>query len=104
MEQEPDFSRALMIAVEATAAILKRVTPLASVVQMLGDDPEITAFQQLSERLRQEGYRQMVDVLTLKRDLRPELSRDDATAILLVLLGPDVYRAMVIDHEFGEEK
>jgi AcrR family transcriptional regulator len=104
MEQEPDFGRALMIAVDATAAILKRVTPLAAVVQMLGDDPEISAFQLLSERLRQEGYRQMVDVLAMKRDLRPGLSRDDATTVLLVLLGPDVYRAMVIDHGWGEEK
>jgi AcrR family transcriptional regulator len=103
MEKELDFGRALMMAVDATAEILKRVTPLASVVQMLGDDPEISAFQQLSERLRREGYGQMVEVLALKRDLRPGLSRDDATTILLVLLGPDVYRAMVIDHRWGEE-
>jgi AcrR family transcriptional regulator len=104
MEQEPDFGRALTVAVDATAAILKRVTPLASVVQMLGDDPEISAFQQMSERLRREGYRQMIDVLALKRDLRPDLNRDDATTILLTLLGPEVYRAMVIDHGWDEEK
>lgn len=104
MEQERDFDRALGIAVEATVAILKRVTPLASAFGMLGNDPEISAFQQLSERLRQEGYRQMVDALALKRDLKAALSSDDATTILLVLLGPDVYRNMVIEHGWSEEK
>jgi AcrR family transcriptional regulator len=104
MEQEPDFDRALTIAVEATVAILKRVTPLAPVFGMLGNDLEISAFHQWSERLRHEGYRQMVDVLALKRDLKPALSSDDATTILLVLLGPDVYRNMVTEHGWSEQK
>ena len=104
MEQEPDLERALTMVVEANLAILRRVTPLTAVFRVLRDDAEISAFQRLSERLRQEGYRRLVDVLARKGGLRAGLGAEDATTILLVLLGPDLYRTIVIEYGWGEEK
>ena len=57
-----------------------------------------------SERLRREGYRQVVDVLSRKKALRPGLNGDDATSVLMVLVGADVYRSMLGDNEWPEAK
>ncbi len=57
-----------------------------------------------SERLRREGYRQVADVLSRKKALRPGLNGDDATSVLMVLVGADVYRSMLGDNEWPEAK
>lgn len=104
MEQEPDLERALAIFVDATSAIIRRVAPLASVFNVLGDDPEIASFYELTGRLQRDGYRVVVDALAQKRPIRSGLSPDDATTIFLVLVGTDVYRMMLDDHGWPEQK
>jgi AcrR family transcriptional regulator len=104
MEKERDHRRALAIFVDACAAILHRVAPLAAVLNALVDDPEIEDFYKLSGRLQRDGYRIVIDTLARKRPLRRGLSEDDATTILLVLLGTDVYRSILIDHGWSQEK
>ncbi|HLO36428.1 MAG TPA: TetR/AcrR family transcriptional regulator [Candidatus Deferrimicrobium sp.] len=104
LRQERDAERALVILVDATAEIFRRIVPLASVFQVLGDDPEIDSFSRLNRRLTRDGYRLVIDNLARKRPLRPGLSHDDATTILLVLLGSDVYRSMLEDHGWTEQK
>lgn len=104
MEHEPDYMRALALFVDANTAILQRILPLAPVFNALGDDPEIASFYKLSERLRRDGYRVVVDTLARKRPLRAGLSPEDATTILLVLLGTDVYRSMLSEHGWAEQK
>jgi AcrR family transcriptional regulator len=104
MEKEPDYRRALSIFVDATATILRRVTPLAAVFKALGDDPEIANFYELSERLQRDGYRIVIDTLARSQPLRKGLNAEDATTILLVLAGSDVYRSMLADHGWSEKK
>ena len=104
MEKEPDYRRALAIFVDASAAILHRVAPLAAVFNALVDDPEIADFYEVSGRLQRDGYRIVIDTLARKRPLRKGVNQEDATTILLVLLGTDVYRSMLIDHGWSEEK
>ena len=104
MEKERDHRRALAIFVDASAAILQRVAPLTAVFNALADDPEIEDFHKLSVRMQRDGYRIVIDTLARKRPLRRGLSEEDATTILLVLLGTDVYRSILIDHSWSEEK
>jgi AcrR family transcriptional regulator len=104
MEREPDHERALAIFVDASIEILRRVMPLTAVFKALGDDPEIVSFYELTGRLQRDGYRIVVDMLERKRPLRPGLTSDDATTILLVLVGMDVYRSMLVDHGWTESK
>jgi hypothetical protein len=77
---------------------------LASVFNAFADDPEIADFYNLNGRLQRKGYGIVVDTLARKRSLRSGLSPDDATTILLVLLGIDVYRSMLDDHGWTEQK
>jgi AcrR family transcriptional regulator len=93
MQQAPDHERALAIFVDATIPILQRVLPLAAVFSALVDDPEIATFYELTVRLQRDGYRFVVDTLARKQPLRPDLSPEDATTILLVLVGTGVYRS-----------
>ncbi|GAC1343620.1 MAG: TetR/AcrR family transcriptional regulator [Candidatus Dormibacteria bacterium] len=103
-EEEPDHERALAMFVDACTTILRRILPLAAVVSALAEDPEIAEFHAFSERLRRDGFRRAVDSLALKRPLRSGLSGDDATTILMVLVGTDVYRSMLKEHGWAEEK
>jgi AcrR family transcriptional regulator len=104
LEQEADYKRALAIFVDANIEILRRVVPLATVFDALGDDPEIASFHVLSERLRLDGFRVVVDTLRRKRPLRSGLSPEDATTILLALVGTGLYRSMLAEHGWTEQK
>jgi AcrR family transcriptional regulator len=104
MEQERDLERALVILVDATSAIFRRIVPLWPVFTVLADDPEIDSFYQMNRRLTRDGYRLVIASLMGKRPLRIGLSPEDATTILLVLLGTDVYRSMLEDHGWPEQK
>ncbi len=104
MEQEPDHDRALAVFIDATTAIFRRVLPLASVFKALGDDPEMASFYTSSARWQRDGYRTVVETLARKQPLRAGLSSEDATTILLVLYGIDVYRSMLEDHGWDEPK
>ena len=70
----------------------------------LGDDPEIVEFQRYGETLRRAGYGGLLEMLALKQPLRPGLSVDDATSVLMVLVGPDVYRTFIEDHGWSDER
>lgn len=104
MQEEPDWDVALGMFVDANIEILHRVMPLVAIFNATGDDPEMASFHAFSERLRRDGYRRVVDVLAEKKALRPGLNADDATSILLVLVGADVYRSMLGDNGWPEAK
>jgi hypothetical protein len=70
----------------------------------LAEEPELADFQRYSEGLRRGGYRRVIDILVEKSPLREDLSRDEATDILLVTLGPDVYRSFVREHGWSVER
>ncbi|MFJ4656926.1 TetR/AcrR family transcriptional regulator [Nocardia sp. NPDC088792] len=101
---EPDFAFALTTVVEETTSILERVAPLTAAMRTLADDPNITEFQQQSDRLREDGYRLTIELLAAKRPLRTGVDIDEATTVLLLILGPDAYRSMVIDHHWNRSR
>jgi AcrR family transcriptional regulator len=104
MQEEPDCELALGMFVDANIEILHRVMPLIAIFNATGDNPEMASFQAFSERLRRDGYRKVVEILAGKKELRPGLNADDATSILLVLGGADVYRSMLGDNGWPEAK
>jgi len=98
MTAEPNIVAALRHAVEGIGNILARATPLDTVVRASGSsDPETAAVRARHEGWRAEGYRAMLDVLSSKARLRAGVSPEEATQLLLLYVGMDVYRVLVID-------
>jgi AcrR family transcriptional regulator len=89
-------TKALRLMVVGVGEMLRRVTPLDAI--MHGDrDPDIASVRALHERLRAQGYRDMLEILRTKSALRTGLTRHRATQLLLVYVGMDVYRPLVSD-------
>lgn len=98
MTDQPDVTAALRHAVEGIAEILKRATPLDTVVRVAaGHDPDTAAVRAFHERWRAQGYRAIVGILESKAALRERISAERATDLLLLYLGMDVYRVLVLD-------
>ena len=104
MTDEPDLTAALRHAVEGIGAIMKRATPLDTVVRAgAGSDPDTAAVRDFHERWRAQGYGTMVEILTAKSAVRPGLSHERATQLLLLYLGMDVYRVLVLDFGWAHQ-
>jgi AcrR family transcriptional regulator len=98
MKAESKIVPALHHAVEGIGTILTRATPLDTVVRAsAGSDPETAAIRARHEGWRAQGYRAMLDILSSKAQLRTGLSPERATQLLLLYIGMDVYRVLVID-------
>ncbi len=92
---EPDLTRAIGMIVEGVAMILSRVAPMLPVFHAVAADPAGAVWQR-AEKLRRDGYDNLITILKSKSPLRPGLSHTHATDLLFVLLGPEVYRTLVI--------
>jgi hypothetical protein len=57
----------------------------------------------MHERWRAEGYRRMLEVLRTKADLRVGVSPERATQLLLLYVGMDVYRVLVLDFGWSHD-
>lgn len=100
MTTEPDLTKALRHTVKGVGAILKRVTPLDTVVRAsAASDPDAAQVRAIHERWRAEGYRAMLEILRQKSALREGITPEQATHLLLLYFGMDVYRVLV--HDFG---
>lgn len=100
----PDVTSAIGHLVPGIGAILARATPLDTVVRgSVTGDPETARVRALHERWRAEGYREMLDILLAKAPLRPGLTPERATHLLLLYLGMDVYRVLVHDLAWTHE-
>src|SRR6266516_556113 len=78
MTAEQDVAKALRHLVTGVGEITRRVTPLYLVARVAAD-----------------GYRQMLELLRAKAGLRPGLSLERATDLLLLFVGADVYHVLV---------
>jgi AcrR family transcriptional regulator len=103
MEAEPSLRAALEHLVKGVTAILERVAPLRPVFDAALAEKGVADVWARGERLREEGYRNIVQILARKRPLR---TGDLATAtdVLLVLLGPDTFRAFVEGREWSVDQ
>ena len=104
MTAEPALTAALRHAVGGIGAILVRATPLDTVVRAsAGSDPDAARVRAFHERWRAEGYRAMLEVLRAKSSLRDGVSPELATQLLLLYLGMDVYRVLVLDFGWSHD-
>ena len=102
---EPELVPALRHLVTGVAEILRRVTPLYLVARVTADsDPETARVMAGSERLRVEGYREVLGILRGKEELRTGLSLERATDVLLLLVGRDAYHALVDERGWSHEE
>ncbi len=103
-EEADDVVGAAASLASGVGAIMIRVTPLDTVVRgsMIGDR-ETTRVRQMHERWRAVGYREMLDILLTKAELRPGITPELATHLLLLYLGMDVYRALVLDLDWSHD-
>lgn len=88
----PSGQRAIGLFVDGTVELLVRAAPLNRVAQAAADtDPEVLEVFDHHERLRATGYRNFVDTLSARGYLKPGLTPEEATDILLTLVGPNVF-------------
>jgi len=96
MSAEADVAAALRHTVDGIGAILIRVAPLDTIVRASAEsDPDIARVLAVSDRLRTDGYRAMLEILRRKSALRDGLTRERAAHLLLLYLGTDIYRVLV---------
>jgi AcrR family transcriptional regulator len=96
MTAEPDVTEALRHVISGVGEIIRRVTPLFLVARTAADgDPDTARVIDFHERWRAEGYREMVELLVAKAELRPGLSLERATDLLLLFAGMEVYHVLV---------
>src|SRR5215207_9696887 len=92
----PDITDALRAFVTGSGEIMRRVTPLYSAARVAaGADAEAARVMAFNEHGRAAGYREDLGLLRTKAELRAGLSPERATDLLLLFVGPDVYRALV---------
>jgi AcrR family transcriptional regulator len=104
MTAETSLIAALGHAVEGIGKILTRATPLDTVVRASGSgDPETAAVRARHEGWRAQGYRRMLDILSSKAELRAGVTSEQATQLLLLFVGMDVYRVLAIDFGWTHE-
>jgi AcrR family transcriptional regulator len=95
---EPSVAAAVRSVVEGAGEIVRRVAPLDLAVRTAAaNDPDAARFLARNERMRVDGYREMIDVLRRKSPLRAGLTVKRATDVLLLLVSPAAYRALVAD-------
>ena len=104
MTAERDVTEALRHLVTGVGEITRRVTPLYLVARTAADgDPDTARVMDFHERWRADGYREMVELLVAKAALRPGLSLERATDLLLLFAGMDVYHVLVDDRGWSHD-
>jgi AcrR family transcriptional regulator len=93
---EPDARAAVGLVVAGISTILARVAPMLPVFDAVAQDPAGTVHRE-SEALRRSGYADLLTELEAKAPLRSGLNRDHAIDALFVLIGPPIYRSLVIE-------
>jgi AcrR family transcriptional regulator len=94
--EEPDARRSLALIVGGVIVIEARVAPMLPVFHAVAADPAGEIFRH-GEALRREGMEDLVDVLVAKTPLRKGMTKERASDLLYVLMGPESYRSFVIE-------
>ena len=105
MTAEQDLAKAVRHLVTGVGEITRRVTPLYLVARVAADgDPDAARVMAFHARWAAEGFRQMLEVLRAKAGLRPGLSLERATDLLLLFVGGDVYHVLVSGDGWSHEE
>lgn len=100
----PSLDAALGILVDAVGAVLARTAPLDDYVKSASYDPEPARIRAYNERLRRDAWSRFVAHLSDKAPLRPGLTAQRATDILLMLMGPASYQTLVGDYAWTPQQ
>jgi AcrR family transcriptional regulator len=84
--------------------ICARIAVLDDVTRSAAHEPEALAVRANGERLRRDGMREVVEHLDERFGLRPGLDVGTATDILLTLSGGAVYRSLVVDYGWPQDR
>ena len=95
---------ALGLLVDNLTTILARAAPLDDFVRAASFDPDPARVRAYNERLRRQAYAQVVEHLGARFGLRPGLALEQATDLLLLLLGPATYQTLVGDYGWPQER
>jgi hypothetical protein len=96
MAAEPDVSQALRHFVTGVGEITRRVSPLSVAAQVAADgDPETARVMAFHDEWQADGYREILKILTAKASLRPGLTLERGTDLLLLYAGTDAYHVVV---------
>ncbi len=98
----PDLRQAVRHFVTGAGTILTRVTPL-SLAARASADPEVAAVMDFHDRWQADGYRAALEILRAKAPLRPGIDPERANQLLLLLVGQDVYHALVERHGWSND-
>ena len=100
----PTGEEALRHFVRGNTAICTRVAMLDEVVRGAAHEPEALEIRTYSEKLRRDGYRDVVRHLSKSFGLRKGLTIEQATDLLLLFGGGAVYRTMVVDYGWSQAR
>jgi len=96
MTAEPDVTQALRHFVTGVGEITRRVTPLSLAAQAAADgDPDTARVMAFHDRMQADAYREVVQLLIAKARLRPGLSLERGTDLLLLFAGTELYHLLV---------
>ena len=96
MTAEPDVTQALRHFVTGVGEITRRVTPLSLAAQVAADgDPDTARVMAFHDGMQADAYREVVKLLSAKAELKPGLSLERGTDLLLLYAGTEVYHVMV---------
>jgi len=105
IRNEPDPRKALELWITAGRSIYERVAPLFSVVrQAAAVDADMAAQWITNERQRLMAHHHVAELLAAKRGLRPGLSIDKATDIIVALISPELFLLLTGDRRWTAEE
>ena len=84
-------------------SISRRVAPMIPAFHAVVADPAGEVWER-SQRLRHDGMIELIAVLTKKAPLRAGITKGRAADVLYHLLGPDLYRTMVLERGWTERQ
>jgi AcrR family transcriptional regulator len=97
--EAPDVATSLRAFVTGVAEMERRRTPLVPALAAAEGSPETAGIITFAEEWRADGFRAFVDVLLTKSTLRPGLTPERATHLLLLYVDVGSYRMLV--HTYG---
>ncbi|EON22821.1 transcription regulator, TetR family [Nocardioides sp. CF8] len=105
MLAEPDAAESLRIFVRGSADIFVRAAGLAEVLRAAAlTDEEVRRTHLSHEQLREDGFRQVVDMLAGKGALRDGLTPRAATDVLLTVLGDSTYHLLTTERGWSHDQ
>ena len=103
LAHETDGRKLLASIVANVAPIAERAAPLSRVIRAAPDE-DAAAVWARQEQLRRDGYQHMIGLLAADGRLRADLNVEQATDILMFILGPDSYQILVNDYGWTTQR